>query len=71
MPVNKPSPGALLLGLIPFVGMCFSVTLWDRVYPMIVGIPFNIVWLLCWIALTSVCMWGAYRLEARRHRKAR
>jgi hypothetical protein len=71
MPVKKPSLGALLLGLIPFVGMCFSVPLWDRVYPMILGIPFNIVWLLCWIVLTSLCMWGAYGFEARRRRKAR
>jgi Protein of unknown function (DUF3311) len=64
--VKKPSPGALLLGLIPFVGMCLSVPAWDRVYPMILGMPFNLFWLLAWIVLTSVCMWGAYRLEMPR-----
>ena len=63
--VKRPSFGAILLGLIQFVAMCFSVSLWDRVYPMVFGIPFNLFWLISWIVLTSVCMWGAYRLEAR------
>ncbi len=63
--VKRPSFGAILLGLIPFVAMCFSVPLWDRVYPMVFGVPFNLFWLISWIVLTSVCMWGAYRLGAR------
>ena len=63
-PVKKPSVGALLLGLIPFTMMCFSVPLWDRVDPMLLGIPFNLFWLICWIPLTSICLWGAYRLQS-------
>jgi Protein of unknown function (DUF3311) len=66
MVVKRPSFGALLLGLIPFVMMCFSVSLWDRVYPMILGVPFNLFWLLVWIPLTSSCMWAAYRFETPR-----
>jgi len=69
--VKKPSPGALVLGLIPFVAMCFSVALWDRVDPMILGIPFNLIWLICWIVLSTVCMWAAYRVEAGRDKKKR
>jgi hypothetical protein len=61
--VKKPSLGALLLGLVPFVAMCFSVSLWDRVHPMILGIPFNLFWLLLWIVLTPLCMWAVYRIE--------
>jgi len=68
MPVKKPSAGALILGLVPFAGMCFSVALWDRVYPMILGLPFNIAWLLGWIVLTSLCLSAAYRIEMK-HRK--
>jgi hypothetical protein len=64
--VKKPSFGALLLGLIPFVGTCFSVSLWDRIYPLVFGIPFNFFWLISWLGLTPLCMWGAYRLETRR-----
>jgi hypothetical protein len=64
--VKRPSMGALLLGLIPYLAMCFSVSLWDRIDPTVLGLPFNMFWLLLWIVLTTVCMWGAYRLEMRR-----
>ena len=61
----RPSLGAILFGLIPFAGVCFSVSLWDRLDPMVLGIPFNMFWLMCWIVLTPLCMWGAYRSEMR------
>ena len=64
--VKRPSLGALLLGLIPFTGVCFSVSLWDRIYPMVLGIPFNLFWLILWIVVSPLCMWGAYRLEVPR-----
>ena len=66
MRVKKPSVGALLLGLIPFVAMCLSVSLWDRIDPMIFGIPFNFFWLIAWIVLSTLCMWAAYRAEVAR-----
>ncbi len=69
MPVKKPSLGALLLAMIPFAAMCFSVALWDRVYPMILGIPFNLFWLISWMVLSSLCMWAAYRFETNRDKK--
>jgi hypothetical protein len=69
VPVRKPSLGALFLGLIPFAAMCLSVALWDRVDPMILGIPFNLFWLICWIVLSTLCMWAAYRVEAARDKK--
>ncbi len=68
--MRKPSVAAILFGLIPFVAMCFSVPLWDRVYPMIFGIPFNLFWLLLWILLTPACLRGAYVIELRRNRSA-
>lgn len=67
--MKRPSLGALLIALIPFVAMCFSVPLWDRVYPMLLGIPFNMFWLISWIVFSTLCMWAAYRLEARRDKK--
>ena len=63
--MKPPSLGSILLGLIPFTTVCFSVSLWDRVYPIVLGLPFNVFWLILWLLLTPVCMWGAYRLEAR------
>lgn len=63
MQVKRPSIGALALALIPFAAMCFSVALWDRVQPMVLGLPFNLFWLILWLVLTPCCMWGAYRIE--------
>ena len=68
MPVNKPAVGALLLGAIPFVAMCFSVSYWDRIEPFLLGLPFNFFWLMCWIVLSTVCMRAAYGLEKRARR---
>ncbi len=64
--MKRPSLGAILFALIPFVAVCFSVPLWDRIYPIVLGLPFNFFWLILWMFLTPLCMWGAYRLEAPR-----
>jgi Protein of unknown function (DUF3311) len=64
--MKRPSLGSILFGLIPFAATCASVGLWDRVHPIIFGLPFNFFWLIAWLLLTPLCMWGAYRLEAPR-----
>jgi Protein of unknown function (DUF3311) len=64
--VKRPSLGAVLFGFIPFVAACFSVSLWDRINPRVLGIPFNMFWLMSWLVLTPLCMWRAYVLETRR-----
>jgi Protein of unknown function (DUF3311) len=69
--MKHPSLASLLLGLIPFVATCFSVSLWDRVYPLVFGVPFNLFWLLLWLLLTPVVLWAAYRIEAQRSSKDR
>ncbi len=76
--MNKRRLGAILLGSIPFVAICFSVPLWDRVYPIVFGIPFNLFWLMTWLVLTPLCMWGIYRIRllppsgnSRREREGR
>lgn len=69
--MKKPSLGALLLGLVPYVAVCFTVPLWDRIDPVILGLPFNFFWLILWILITPLVMWGAYRLETPRSPKAR
>jgi Protein of unknown function (DUF3311) len=68
--MRRPSIGALGLAVIPFAAMCFSVALWDRIQPMILGLPFNLFWLTLWIALTPCCMWGVYRIESAGDRAA-
>ena len=64
--MKKPTTAVVLLACLPFLAICFSVSLWDRVYPMVLGLPFNLFWLMLWIPLTSACLWGAYRLRAPR-----
>ena len=68
--MRTPSLGSILLALVPFAAMCFSVSLWDRIDPVVAGLPFNLFWLVSWIVLTPLFMWGAYRLEARRQTDA-
>ncbi len=65
--VRPPSIQAILCGIIPFAGMCFSIPLWDRIYPIIFGLPFNLFWLATWIVLSSVCMTMANRIERKRN----
>lgn len=64
-----PSRSAFAVAMVPFLGMCFSVPLWDRVHPMVLGLPFNLFWLMAWIPLTSACLAVAYRIEARDGRR--
>ena len=67
--VKTPSIRALALGFVPFLAMCFSVPLWDRVEPLVLGLPFNLFWLILWIVLTPCCLWGAYRAESADSRR--
>jgi hypothetical protein len=68
--VRRSSLGAVLAGLLPFVAMCFSVSLWDRIDPLVLGLPFNQFWLIAWILLTPACMAIAYWLEVRSRESA-
>lgn len=68
--MKAPSIGAIGLGIIPFIAMCFTVPLWDRVQPLIMGLPFNLFWLILWIVLTPCCLWGAYRIDSAADRSA-
>ena len=69
--MKRPSLGSILFGLIPFAAICFPVALWDRIDPRVLGLPFNFFWLILWLLLTPVCMWGAYRQEVPRNSNAR
>ena len=64
--MNRPSTGAIAFALIPFAASCFSVSLWDRIQPIIFGLPFNFFWLTLWVLLTPVCIFAAYKVEQSR-----
>jgi hypothetical protein len=63
--MKRPQLFSVCLGIIPFIGMCFSVFFWDRIDPRIVGLPFNLFWLLAWIPISSGCMALANYVEER------
>jgi hypothetical protein len=67
--MNTPSWKSILFGFIPFLAMCLSVSVWDRIHPMVLGLPFNLFWLMLWTALTPLCLWQAYRIENARNLK--
>ena len=64
--IKRPSIGSILLALIPFGGMCLSVSFWDRVAPRILGLPFNMFWILAWLVLTPALMSIIYFKEKKR-----
>jgi len=66
-----PSWRSLAVAAVPFAGACLSVPLWDRVNPLVLGMPFNLVWLMAWVPLTSGCLALAYRIESARDAKRR
>ena len=63
--MNRHTVFCLLLAFVPFLAICLAVPLWDRIDPLIFGVPFNLAWLIAWIPLTSLCMAGVYRLWKR------
>ena len=64
--MHKPSLASVVIGFIPLVAVCFTVSLWDRVLPLVFGLPFNMFWLVLWIFLTPCIMSFAYRIEIKK-----
>lgn len=65
-PRRRHSLAVPVLALIPFATMCFSIPLWDRIDPRVLGLPFNLFWLGAWEVLTVACLALAYRLGKTR-----
>jgi hypothetical protein len=61
--MNRNNVFCFLLASVPFLAICFAVPLWDHVHPLMFGLPFNMFWLIAWMPLTSLCLWGVYRLR--------
>jgi len=56
---------ALILGAVPFVMLVFALPLVNRIHPVILGFPFLLFWILVWVMLTPLVLYGAYRLEKK------
>ena len=63
-----PSGAPLLRALLaatPICALTIAVPLVNRVEPRILGLPFVLCWIMSWVALTPVFLWGVGRLERR------
>jgi hypothetical protein len=63
---KRPSIISIVLSLVPFAGLCFSVPLWDRLTPRVLGLPLNLFWIMAWLALTPAIMGVVYCIEKKR-----
>jgi len=36
---------------------------------MLFVFPFNLFWLICWIVLSTTCLWAGYQLETARDKR--
>lgn len=52
-----------LLGVIPFLGILGGIFFANRVTPYVLGMPFNLFWLVMWVVLISAIMAVIYRLD--------
>lgn len=54
-----------LLAVVPFLGILVGVIFFNRVEPLIAGLPAMLAWLLLWVVLTSAIMGVIYLLDPR------
>jgi len=53
----------VLLAAVPFAALTVAVPLVNRLEPRILGLPFLLVWIFCWVFLTPAFLWTVGRLE--------
>ena len=63
--MQKGTKYALILGALPFVMLVFALPFVNRIQPVILGFPFLLFWILCWVLLTPFILLGAYLLEKK------
>ena len=60
------------LATLPFLGILVGPIFFNRVVPLVFGLPQILAWLLLWVVLTSIIMGLVYILDpANRARKSR
>jgi hypothetical protein len=55
----------VVLAVIPAVMLTFAVPLVNRVEPRVFGLPFLLVWIAAWVALTPLFLYAIERLRQR------
>jgi hypothetical protein len=52
-----------LLAVLPFIGILVGTPFFNRVEPLIFGMPLILAWIVLWIILTSVIMAIVYLID--------
>ena len=52
-----------LLAALPFIGILLGVPFFNRVEPLVLGMPLVLAWIVMWVVLTAVIMTVVYRLD--------
>lgn len=55
----------IVLALIPAVMLTFAVPFVNRVEPRVFGFPFLPVWIVLWVAVTPLFLYGVERLRSK------
>ncbi len=55
----------LLLAAIPITALTLAVPFVNRLEPRIFGLPFVLAWIMTWVALAPLFVWGIGRVERR------
>jgi len=63
--MSKGKRLALVLGTIPFLTLVFALPFVNRVEPVLLGLPFILVWIILWVFMTPFILMIAYRIEKK------
>lgn len=55
----------VLLAVIPAFMLTFAVPAVNRVEPRVFGLPFLLVWIVLWVAITPLFLYGVERLRRK------
>ena len=55
----------IILSLLAFIGILAFLPLVNRVEPFVLGMPFNMFWMVMWTILSSVILSIMYKLDPR------
>ncbi|KML28262.1 DUF3311 domain-containing protein [Priestia aryabhattai] len=54
-----------ILSVLPFVGILGFLPFVNEVTPFVLGMPFNMFWMVIWVVLTSIILGVMYKLDPR------
>lgn len=52
-----------LLAVLPFIGILVGTPYFNRVEPLVLGMPLLLAWIVLWIFLTAAIMTIIYQLD--------